>query len=443
MFIKKISIKNFRCFKDFQTSFNCSNNHDKSCNKSVILITGENGTGKTSLFEAIHYICYMKSFRTANPKDMLAIQDGKVIDYSSNIKNDLNSINDVFQAATGNSTFAGESFFIKAEFCDNYGQDNELQVGFSKEKRLVKLNQKNINSFEQLFEAYRVITLTEDDMEIIKGGPEKRRDFLDHAIMLFDSTYIEKMREYRKILQNRNTLLQNCDQNYENKRMNKDVYDLWTEQLWNKSIVIQEIRENLLKKYEKTINNILGNIFGPVISEINGQTSAKTGEQIDSLQNMAINNSALSDNLDQISVSLEYTPRKIDLGESFDGFLARNKDLMNQEIRFGRSLFGPHLDDFLIKFQCKKSRNYASRGQQKLLVLMLKVAQILDLKEKRGSAIFLLDDFMTDFDPKRGEILLDFLISLNIQLIFTSPKEGGVFEQKLHQIGAHIISLPL
>ena len=67
-----------------------------------------------------------------------------------------------------------------------------------------------------------------------------------------------------------------------------------------------------------------------------------------------------------------------------------------QELRAKRSLFGAHLDNYIIQFQDKKSKSFASRGQQKLIVLLIKIALVQTLH----SPIFLLDDFLVDFDDE-------------------------------------------
>lgn len=391
MYINKVSIKNFRCFKDLDINFETP----------IVIISGDNGAGKTSILEAIHYMCYMKSFRTSSPKDLINFE------VSSECEGDCASVSD--------------NFFVKANFQTQNNLENELQVGFSQNKRLVKLNKKNVSSFKELMDFYRIVTLTEDDLLLIKGGPEIRRDFLDHAILLLDYTFLGKLREFKKVLQNRNMCLQNNN-------ISKDLYDLWTEQLWEKSIIIQKLRHDIVKEYETQINGILQDIF----AKETGKGSEKENGQ-EARQETGLD--------DKISVCLEYKPKKIDLGDSFDEFIAKNSDLMHQELCFRRSLFGAHLDDFLIKFKSKKSKAYASRGQQKLIVLMLKVAQLVHLGGKRGPATFLLDDFMTDFDEKRGLILANFLVSLKIQLIFTTPAKGSFFEDLLVGMGASIVKL--
>lgn len=364
MFIKSLKIKNFRCFGSLDISFD----------GPATLIQGSNGAGKTSLLEALHYICYMRSFRTHTPRDLIA--------------------------------FGKDTFFVKVLF--NAGDENgehtlehELQVGFSKGKKSVKLNKKALHSFKELIDHYRVLTVTEDDLEIIKGGPDVRRAFLDNAIFLIDPSFIAVTKEFKKVLENRNVLLQS-------ERVDQSSYLLWTEQLWQKSKDIQKKREKMTKDLAKRVNEILQKHF--------------EGEKL--------------------QVELEYKPKNVDLKADYDSFLkAKITKIQRQEMRFGRSLFGAHLDDLIITFCSKKSKFYASRGQQKLIVLLLKASQLSFLTQNRGLGAFLLDDFMTDFDHDRAQKLTNFLFSLQTQLIFTSPSRVGFFEDMLTRSGTRKILL--
>ena len=127
MLIKHLTVKNFRCFSQLDLDFDAP----------VTVLQGTNGAGKSSVLEVLHYLCYMRSFRTFAAGDMI--------------------------------TFGKDNFFAKISFRvpgKNESQDlnYELQVGFSPEKRVVKLNQKAISSFKELMDFYRIITLTEDDL---------------------------------------------------------------------------------------------------------------------------------------------------------------------------------------------------------------------------------------------------------------------------------------
>ncbi len=355
--LRSLYIKNFRCFD--QLSLNLES--------PVVLIEGTNGAGKTTLLEALHYLCYLRSFRTHIPRDLIQ--------------------------------FGHDNFFIKASLHGDL-LEHEIQVGFSGKKRLVKVNQKAVSSYKELMEYYRIVTLTEDDLSLIKGTPEERRTFLDQAILLEDAEFLAIIRAFKSAVENRNSLLQTS-------RISPDNYMLWTRQLWEKTQLIQAQRRTMLSTLSVTINELLKTYFD-----------------------------------EEITVSLVYQARSMKHEhDTFEQFMESHARLYDDEIRFKRSLFGAHLDDFSIQFQHKHSKAYASRGQQKLVILLIKIAQIKELIGRKGDAIFLLDDFMADFDEKRANTLLSLLPHLNCQLIFTTPTKGGFFEQKLDSIGAQRVSL--
>ena len=248
---------------------------------------------------------------------------------------------------------------------------------------------------------YRVVSLTEDDLGLIKGSPTIRRSFIDQVILLHDPDYINIIRAFNKAKDNRNALLSPKN----TKIKDHDTFAILTEQLWNKSHEIQAARKKALDYF---------------------------GRQIAHLADEYLQ--------ENVSISFEYKSTIANTA-SFEAFLEVKPSLYHDEQRVGRSLFGAHLDDFSITFADQKSRQFASRGQQKLIVLLMKIAQIKQLSNAQGPAIFLLDDFMTDFDPKRASQLLSILAHLDNQLIFTSPTQGGSLNQELQMLGAQITIL--
>lgn len=351
--LKNIQLKGFRCFDNIQLNLDAP----------LVLIEGDNGTGKTSLLEAVHYLCYLRSFRTHRAQEIVQFQK--------------------------------PGFFVKAAFTaqDMHGIDeaHELQVGFESKKRLVKMNQKSVRSYKELMDHFRVVTLTEHDLTLIQGAPEVRRSFIDQVLVLQNPELAKQLREYRKIVSNRNALLAH-------QSVAKDLYDVWTEQLWNASRYLQNERKAGLEELQKQVNTILHDAFDS-----------------------------------KFTIAFQYGAKRKSAQESIGQFLDQQGNLYHDEIRFRRSLFGAHLDDFSIIFQDKKSRAYASRGQQKLIVLLVKIAQLQQLAQKRGTAIFLLDDFMTDFDEKKVEILVPLLADLGAQLIFTSPARHNKLTAQIAQ----------
>lgn len=358
MQIRQLELRQFRCFKKLSLAFD----------EQMVLITGPNGSGKTSILEALHYLCYLRSFRDSSPRHLIH--------------------------------FGHDAFFLRV--ClenDQQGYIDEVQAGFSAGKRLVRLNKRHISSYKELVDHYRVITVTEDALELIKGGPEGRRSFLDQALLLYKPDYIHQLREYRQVLENRNRLLQQGLHSLSS-------YTLWTQQLWKKSVAIQQERKRLLIDLEKRTNHLIKGYFD-----------------------------------EGLSLQLEYQPKRTGAHATLEHFLAADPALLDNERRYGRTLFGVHLDDIIISFQDKKSRIYASRGQQKLILLLLKIAQFQELLACKGQSLILLDDFMTDFDKLRLHAMIDLISQVDGHVIFSSPLQAGMFEQLLKERGAQHISL--
>lgn len=339
--VKRLELKNFRCFTKKIITFE----------QPTTLVEGENGIGKTSLLEALYYSCYLRSFRTHSPKEMVG--------------------------------FGAEGFFIKidVERCqDSVIYQQQIQVGFYQGKRRVKIDSKPIASYKELMSCLRVVGLTEDDMCLIKGSSQERRIFLDHALVLEQHDYAHQLALLRQIVLTRNALLR------PHHGINKIDYLVLTEQLWDQSRIIQQVREQYIKNLKQEIDTLVKVYFN-----------------------------------DEFSLDLTYVYKK-PMNSSVDDFLSAHPTLFDTEARMGWSCFGAHQDDLLVEYNEKGSRHFASRGQQKLILLLIKVAQIIMLqRQSLGTVIFLLDDYMTDFDTYRAGILLKILQNLNIQLIFTSP----------------------
>lgn len=361
LLINRVHLKHLRCFteKTIDLGF------------PLLLIEGENGSGKTSLLEALYYSCYLHSFRATSTKEM--IREGHT------------------------------SFFIHLDLAQQELDQvvhNEIQVGFSREKRLVKINKKKIESHKELIGSYRVMSITEDDLSLITGSPQVRRTFIDQALALMDVSFIELLKQFRRILEQRNAYL-------ERRSYEPDVYRVLTAQLWTVTVEIQTQRQRLLDELQKQVNSLA----------------------LEYLENTGM-------------LGLVYQPKKASYS-SLDDFLMHNPSLAIQEQRYGRSLFGAHLDDLDIVFYEKRSKVFASRGQQKLLIVLLKIAQLQLLLSHFPGAVLLLDDFMTDFDQERLKRLLALLTNLDIQLIITSPIKSSVLNHELAPFNPHIISFSI
>ncbi len=354
--ISSVELKHFRCFKHLKLDLQAP----------YILLEGANGTGKTSILEALYYACYLRSFRTYSPRELVA--------------------------------FDTDGFFVKVGVQSTDAVQHDIQIGFSKNKRLVKVDQKPVASYKELMSYYRIISLTEEDLALVQGSPQCRRLFIDQMLLLLEPSYGKLLKEYRQIVDQRNAFLHRSSNNQE-------LYKVLTQQLWSHSRHIEKKRTEL---------------------------TAQLSEKIGLLRERFIEK--------ELEVKLLYRAKQ-QLGSNFEQFYDEMGGLQEQEFRYKRSLIGAHLDDINVKLSDRQSRLYASRGQQKLIVLLLKVAQLQILAQMGCPTIFLLDDFMTDFDEKHAQELLLALESLDSQLIFTSPVQGGFLSQSLKGRAGQIVKL--
>lgn len=363
MIITHLQLKNFRCFSQKTLNFSAP----------ITLIKGKNGSGKTSILEALYYLCYLRSFRAYNAQDLIAL--------------------------------GSHEFFIRALVQEDTdpGKHHDLRVGFAENKKLVKYDDRVISSFKELMDSYRVVALFEDDLALIKEGPDVRRSFIDQALLLLEPEKLADFRAFKHILDNRNALLKK----YQGRILSdKDSYRVWTEQLWTSSLKLMRARHTLLDLLKESVNALFDTYFSQ-----------------------------------EITITIDYIAKGNNYMQDFSAFEQGLEALLAQELRFGRSLFGAHLDDFSIQYAGKHTRFFASRGQQKLVVLLLKVALLNQLTQRRGKTLFVLDDFMTDFDEHRTATLISLLSGITTQLIMTSPANHGFLEDLLQKAGADMYDL--
>ncbi|AXK60217.1 DNA replication/repair protein RecF [Candidatus Chromulinivorax destructor] len=344
MRLDKIELKNFRCFE--KASFDLATD--------IVIIYGNNGSGKTTIIEAIHYLCYLSSFRSRLPAEMV--------------------------------NFEKDNFFIKGLVRQDETETHDIQVGFAGKKKVAKIDNVSISSYKELFPYYQVVTVTVDDIELIQGSPIIRRNFIDQVVLLENPDYMELLKRFKQVLQQRNAMFA--------KQFNYDLYVIWTRQLWECTRAIQEKRIEALQRLSVKVAKLLVDFFD-----------------------------------ENYTLDIIYSYKHIIADETFEQFLERKKGIIAYESMAKRSDFGAHLDDFTLHFCRKKLKSYGSRGQQKLLVLLIKIAQILDLHEKNIHPIFVLDDFITDFDKDRLQGIISLLLTLDCQLIISCPIREKLLEE--------------
>ena len=343
MWIKKIKINNFRNYKSQEINLE----------KNINIFYGENAQGKTNIIEAIFLSSMGKSFRAKKDKEMIMLGEEK-----SNIE-------------------------IEYEKTDRDGKI-KIELG---NKKIVYINGIKIKKLSELLGKVNVVIFTPDDINILKGGPQNRRRFLDIMISQLRPNYMYNLNLYLKTLEQRNNYLRQIRE--ENK--NENMLDIWDEELSNYAINIYNYRKEFIEKIKNKIKNI---------------------------------HSEITNNKEEIEI--EYLSEC----NSKEKYLELLKQRRKLDIIKGYTTKGIHRDDFNIYINKKELEIYGSQGQHRTAILSLKLSELNIVKDEIGeSPILLLDDFMSELDEKRRK---NFLEKINdVQVIITCTEKIDIENKEI------------
>lgn len=276
----------------------------------------------------------------------------------------------------------GETAFNIKLLVKGKNENNEIIVGLGQQKKVIKINGINANCAADVASIFNCATLTQEDMSLVSLGPENRRSFLNQSQFLTDPTWLELAKKYKKNLDQRNALLAS-------QVADPESLKIWTLQHWQITRQIQLWRAQFIEKLKVKCNLLLKLHLPEMASEI----------------------------------TIKYKPEVDCTIDEFDNFFTQAKSkLLSREQIMARSLFGAHLDDFSVKIYGRCARSFASRGEQKLLTLLLKCAALQIVQDSGvGIGCLLIDDFLTDLDKNRIEKCQQMIADLNTQTIITMP----------------------
>src|SRR5688572_18789115 len=298
----------------------------------IVGICGRNGVGKTNLLDAIHYLCFTKSYFTR--QDQLNICKGH------------------------------EGFRLQGSFTLNDKDEKAVCILRETGRKEFSVNDELYTRFSKHIGRYPCVIIAPDDVQLIIGGSEDRRKFIDTLLSQFDHDYLQSLINYTKILQQRNSFLRAFSEGF---GKDDSVLDVLDEQLFKEGKIIFEKRREFLLK------------FLPIVKLLYNDICQR---------------------YEDISLIYESEMHHIDLKELLQH--NRQKDLALQ-----RTSGGIHRDDLIFHLAGQPFKTIASQGQRKSLLFALKLAEMEILKEeKRLSPLLLLDDVFEKLDEERISNLL-------------------------------------
>jgi len=324
------------------------------------LIIGKNAQGKTNILDSIFYLSSLKSLN--------AKTDSELIRWGEN--------------------YAGISAIIK-----NSDIETKLDVSLSTEKKkVIKVNDIKKNNSIDFISKFSTVSFTVSDLLLLRGTPEDRRDWLDIAISQIYPAFDERLSKYNKIKTQKNNYLRTLKSGLAN---DKELLKVWNTQLLTCGANIIYLRIKFLKELQKIAQVKHSQISRDEVLHVSYDSSVVSFE------------SCKGEELP----SVEY------IAEEFSKRLAEKED---EELIRCQSVVGPHRDDVSYFINDNDAKKYASQGQQRTIVLALKLAELEMIESKLDTTpVLLLDDVLAELDDIRQNYLLS-SIKPHTQTIITS-----------------------
>ena len=336
MFLKRISLLNYKNFSEI----------DFELDSKINCFVGKNGIGKTNILDAIHHLANGKSY--FNP---LAVQ---------NIKH-------------------GEDFFVVDGEFEKNGRTEQILCSLKKgQKKILKRNGKVYEKFSDHIGFIPLVIISPADSDLIIEGSETRRKFIDTVISQLDSSYLQQLIQYQKIISQRNALLKFFALNHV---FENDTLSIYNEQLNTLGEFVFEKRKKFLIDFIPIFNNYHREIT----------------------------------NSDE-TVQLVY---KSNLFEK------DTLTLLEENISKDRALHytsvGVHKDDLSFEIDNYPIKKFGSQGQQKSFLIALKLAQFDFVKKQSGEKpILLFDDIFDKLDEFRVSKIIEMVNKEEFGQLFIS-----------------------
>lgn len=340
MNVLSVELFNFRNYSQAKVDF---------C-KGFNLLSGANGQGKTNLAESLIFASLGVSPRTHQAQELVKSGENQAT--------------------------------VKITLQKNYG--NVVIEYIIDDQKQFFVNGNPIKKLSDLFGTIVSVYFSPSELEIVSGGPQERRDFMDNDISQLSGNYYNLVQRYNKVLFMRNKLLKS-----NNHKEILDQIDIWDEQLASVAAPIIRTRKNFIAKLTKPAKEAIKYL-------------SKTTEDI----------------------SLEYVGTAGEsISEIKQNLLYGLKENLSKDMELGYTTLGPHRDDIKIELNGKDCKIFASQGQRRTIVLALKIAELsLFTNEMNEKPILVLDDVFSELDSTRQKKLYEVLDGYQVIMTGTTFK---------------------
>ncbi|MGM0768313.1 MAG: DNA replication/repair protein RecF [Pseudomonadota bacterium] len=346
MALVKLQTENFRNLASAPVSFSPSFN----------LLFGENGSGKTSVLEAIGYLGLGRSFRVSRHQ--------AVVKHGAQRLTVFGGLDRGLTEASGSSS-GTEQLAHRLGF----GRDVGLK------ETTLRVDGEAVKNLSGLAKHLPVSVIDPGVFEIVAGGPGKRRQFLDWSVFHVEPSFAGVWQQCQRVTSQRNQTLRNG-------RLDEALIRVWDNQFTVLADRLTEARRAAFGLFREAFESLVREVDAPWVE----------------------------------GMKMDFHPGW-DTSHSLAEVLASHRE---QERRMGHTLYGPNRADIKLRFQGRPVAETFSRGQQKTLVILMKIAQGMVLSGLGKQVTFLLDDINAELDVGHRAMLARKLHELRCQVFITS-----------------------
>ncbi|NES04130.1 MAG: DNA replication/repair protein RecF [Okeania sp. SIO2F4] len=364
MYLRHLHLRQFRNYRDQKVKFDAA--------KTILV--GDNAQGKSNLLESVELLSTLKSHRANRDRDL--ILDSKP---------------------------AGQ---IQASLERQLGNIDLTLTLRSQGRRTVAVNGETLRRHLDFLSILNVVQFSSLDLDLVRGGPEVRRHWLDRLLVQLEPVYAHILQQYNQVLRQRNALLKKIRQQKIAAESQGSLYSIPAQELalWDAQLATTGAR--VIRRRERVLQRL-----APLASEWHRAISgSKEVLQMEYLANVTVDSKELI-----IQDSLEGVRQ---------AFLEKIKARAIAEQYQGTTVVGPHRDDVTFSINDTPARQYGSQGQQRTLVLALKLAELQLIEQVlKEPPLLLLDDVLAELDLHRQNQLLE-AITNRFQTLITTTHLG-------------------
>jgi DNA replication and repair protein RecF len=350
MRINKLALTNFRSYPELNLEFE----------PGVTTFIGDNGSGKTNIAESLIYLAFLSSHRVSNNTPLISLGNQQTI-IRAEVQRDERTLN------------------------------IDLEINASKANR-ARINGNPTRSQREILGAIQIIYFSPEDLDLVRGEPGGRRDFLDRLLVTRTPRLAGVISEYERVVKQRNALLKT--------KTSAAALAPWSEQLIKIGAELTAERIALIEALNPWVTQNYKNLNEVKPASISYKCSSEG----------ASNNSTHNEEI--LSKRLE--------------------ELAYQEIERGVSLIGPHRDDLHLQIGDFPAKGYASHGESWSMAISLRIGSFNLLKSEGASPILILDDVFSELDTSRRLQLMS-ATQLAEQTFITAAVESDLPAELLTQ----------